>query len=259
MSEEAAGLVSAYARARRLRAARSITAFLAVSLAAHAALLVALPPPGGALAPPKIAALELVTLAPESATAAPPVTEPAAPPAPSSMAELDPVLAQALPNPRPDRQGPILALPEPPPSPERSFAVGAPFAESEIAPVPALTPVPSEQRTQVASTARTGAPVAGVAATPPAFNAAYLRNPAPRYPLAARRAGEEGTVTLRVLVTRDGLPARVDVEKTSGSVHLDNAALEAVKAWRFVPARRGEETLESWVLVPIVFRLEGVS
>jgi len=49
------------------------------------------------------------------------------------------------------------------------------------------------------------------------------------------------------------------VEKASGSPHLDTAALEAVKAWRFAPARRGVEAIESWILVPIVFRLENPS
>jgi protein TonB len=86
-----------------------------------------------------------------------------------------------------------------------------------------------------------------------------LRSPAPRYPDAARRAGQQGTVTLRVLVTREGLPARVGVEKSSGSPYLDNAAVEAVKAWRFTPARQGAERIESWMLVPVVFRLEGAS
>jgi protein TonB len=94
---------------------------------------------------------------------------------------------------------------------------------------------------------------------PPAFNAAYLRNPAPRYPLMARRRGEQGTVTLRVLVTRDGFPARVSVERTSGSGQLDSAALETVKTWRFAPARQGSEPIDAWVLVPVVFRLEGTS
>lgn len=97
------------------------------------------------------------------------------------------------------------------------------------------------------------------AITPPAFNAGYLRNPPPSYPLIARRNGEQGTVTLRVLVTREGAPANVSVERTSGSGHLDHAALETVKSWRFVPARRGAEPVETWVLVPIVFRLEGSS
>ena len=94
---------------------------------------------------------------------------------------------------------------------------------------------------------------------PPSFNAAYLSNLAPPYPVAARRAGEQGTVTLRVRVTREGLASRVAVEKSSGSPHLDAAALEAVKAWRFAPARQGADAVESWMLVPIVFRLEGSS
>jgi protein TonB len=51
----------------------------------------------------------------------------------------------------------------------------------------------------------------------------------------------------------------VSEERTSGSGHLDSAALETVKTWRFVPARQGRESIEAWVLVPIVFRLEGTS
>ena len=107
---------------------------------------------------------------------------------------------------------------------------------------------------QAVATASAEAPL-----TPPVFNAAYLRNPPPRYPLAARRNGEQGTVTLRVLVDREGLPASVAVEKTSGFAPLDNAAREAVRAWRFAPARRGSQAVEAWVLVPVVFRLEDAS
>ena len=38
---------------------------------------------------------------------------------------------------------------------------------------------------------------------------------------------------------------------------LDRAAQEAVTRWRFVPARRGDVAVEAWVLVPIVFKLQG--
>lgn len=93
----------------------------------------------------------------------------------------------------------------------------------------------------------------------PGSSAAYLSNPAPRYPDAARRSGEQGTVMLRVQVGRDGAPSRVLVENSSGSPHLDAAALQAVRAWRFTPARRGADAVESWMLVPIVFRLDGAS
>jgi protein TonB len=93
-------------------------------------------------------------------------------------------------------------------------------------------------------------------ASPPDFRAAYLRNPPPGYPAAARRNGEEGTVTLRVLVSTEGTPREVALERSSGSTLLDAAALATVKNWRFTPARRGGEAQEAWVLVPIVFRLE---
>ncbi len=95
--------------------------------------------------------------------------------------------------------------------------------------------------------------------TAPSFNAALLRNPAPGYPIVARRNGEQGTVTIKVLVARDGTPANVSVDKTSGYARLDNAALETVRLWRFAPARQGAQPMEAWVLVPIVFRLEPVS
>jgi protein TonB len=98
-----------------------------------------------------------------------------------------------------------------------------------------------------------------VAATRPVVNAGYLRNPSPPYPLVARRNGEQGTVILRVRVTREGMPASVDIEKTSRSSHLDDAALEAVRTWRFVPARQDGRPVEAWVLVPVVFKLEGTS
>lgn len=95
------------------------------------------------------------------------------------------------------------------------------------------------------------------APTPPVFNAAYLRNPPPQYPPAARRSGDEGTVLLKVLVTSDGTAARVELDRSSGSVLLDGAALDAVRIWRFVPARRGAQNVEDWVRVPVVFRLES--
>jgi protein TonB len=45
------------------------------------------------------------------------------------------------------------------------------------------------------------------------------------------------------------------LERTSGSSHLDEAAMEAVRRWRFTPAMRGKEVVEAWVLVPVEFQL----
>jgi protein TonB len=91
----------------------------------------------------------------------------------------------------------------------------------------------------------------------PSFNAAYLRNPPPVYPLRSRRLGEQGRVLLNVQVLADGTAGSVALKDGSGSRRLDQAALEAVKKWRFIPAKQGEKPVNAWVIVPVSFSLEG--
>ena len=92
---------------------------------------------------------------------------------------------------------------------------------------------------------------------PPRFNADYLNNPAPAYPPLSRRMGEEGRVVLRVLVNEHGLPGDVQLRTSSGFNRLDTVALETVRQWKFVPARRGDTPVSAWVLVPISFSLRS--
>jgi len=101
------------------------------------------------------------------------------------------------------------------------------------------------------------APVASSMITGARFDVDYLNNPKPAYPPISRRLREEGVVVLKVNVRADGSVANALVEKHSGSQRLDDAALSAVKRWQFVPARRGSEPVESWVLVPIEFELQS--
>jgi protein TonB len=129
-------------------------------------------------------------------------------------------------------------LPEPPPL----------VAAAAEAPVPASFSVPEQ-----APALATVAPAAAVAAR---FDADYLHNPAPIYPHASRRNQEEGRVLLKVLVSAEGTTKRLQIEQSSGFARLDDAAVNAVRQWRFVAARRGNEVLEDWVLVPINFRLD---
>lgn len=89
------------------------------------------------------------------------------------------------------------------------------------------------------------------------FDAAYLHNPRPAYPPFSLRLREEGRVVLRVLVSRVGSAQRVLIARSSGHPRLDHSAQETVKGWRFVPAQRGDEATEAWVLVPINFSLRG--
>lgn len=84
----------------------------------------------------------------------------------------------------------------------------------------------------------------------------YGFTPRPGYPAVAIRRGYEGSVLLNVHVLPNGRPKEVTIFKSSGHKVLDNAALKAVKKWKFVPAQRGFKAVSSWVKVPIEFRLE---
>lgn len=126
------------------------------------------------------------------------------------------------------------------------------------APAPAL---PVDAAVPAASSTQMPAVPAASALPPPvvqpSYNADYLQNPAPFYPPLARRMGQQGKVVLRVLVNPGGAAAQVEVRASSGSELLDAAALDAVRRWRFVPARQGTQPIAAWVLVPITFTLQG--
>lgn len=77
----------------------------------------------------------------------------------------------------------------------------------------------------------------------------------PAYPPASRRAGEEGTVRVKVLVDEKGRPREVAVATSSGFARLDQAAMEAVRKWRFVAATDGTKPISAWTQVAITFRL----
>jgi protein TonB len=91
----------------------------------------------------------------------------------------------------------------------------------------------------------------------PGYEAGYLDNPPPEYPRLSRRLREEGEVELRVRVSPQGQPLSVELARSSGSNRLDDAALRAVRQWRFEPARQGGQAVEAWVRVPIHFKLEA--
>lgn len=83
----------------------------------------------------------------------------------------------------------------------------------------------------------------------------YRQNPEPEYPPQARRRGVEGTVVLEAQISLEGTVGGLAVHQSSGHPLLDEAALKAVKTWRFVPGRRGAEQVAMPVLVPVRFGL----
>jgi periplasmic protein TonB len=127
------------------------------------------------------------------------------------------------------------------PQPEVATMDDTPSNTAPIAAIPSSTSSRSEALTP--------------AVTQPVFDADYLNNPVPNYPPLAKRMREQGMVLVRVLVSSEGLPDQVELKRSSGSVRLDEAALNVVKKWRFVPARRGNEAVPAWVVVPVSFSL----
>lgn len=78
----------------------------------------------------------------------------------------------------------------------------------------------------------------------------------PSYPEASLKAKEQGTVWLNVRVLTDGTPADIAVEKSTATPALDQAAVDAVKRWRFNPAVRDGKAVERTVRVPVTFALD---
>jgi len=77
----------------------------------------------------------------------------------------------------------------------------------------------------------------------------------PVYPPRCLRMGIEGRVKVRVLVGENGRPQEVTIGESSGESALDQAALEAVREWRFEPAKRNGVPVRAWAVVPVEFKL----
>jgi protein TonB len=190
--------------------------------AAHAGALAALwPREQAAVSPPQVMNVVMIAAA-----------VPAAP-----LPPVKPLPKVEPPKPKPVlRPKPVLKEPAPTPPPQ---PVAAPAA-SAPPPLPAA-PAPVE-----------AAPVI----VPPRVDASYRGNVAPPYPPASRRLGEEGTVVLRIFVNADGSVGEVVLSRSSGHGRLDQAALQAVKRWKLIPARRGSEPFATWYTLPFEFNLE---
>lgn len=152
--------------------------------------------------------------------------------------------------PQPQIPPPALLLAETPIVTPSPIAASATSARETSAVAPSVTN----------NTANNAPPTPAVPASAPSapiYNADYLNNPAPKYPALSRRAGEEGTVMLRVFVDAAGAPTQVNINTSSGFERLDKAAVNAVRQWKFVAARQAGEAIGAWVLVPIIFNIKS--
>lgn len=207
--------------------------YLAIAAALHAAILFF--PLKIAIGQIEIPPAETIMVRLVAAVSAEPARAPAAQP------QVAPPKPTAHHDRQPPKQRPVLAM-----QPEQ---VAAP-ASFSVPAAPAAPPSPAP-----VATIASAAPVAVISAA--RFDAAYLQNPAPKYPPISRRLGEEGKVLLRVKVAPDGSATAVELERSSSHERLDEAARQVVAHWRFVPAKRGDVAIEASVIVPIVFRLDS--
>jgi protein TonB len=84
-----------------------------------------------------------------------------------------------------------------------------------------------------------------------------VANQTPEYPFPSRMRGEQGVVTLRIDVDAAGRVVDIEVHRSAGFAALDEAAMRAVRRWRFEPAMRDGKAVVSTAAVDINFRLQG--
>lgn len=183
-----------------------------------------------------------------------PASEPAPPdipldePPPPEFPKPD--LATAIDPPPPDLPPPEFPVeakpPEPPKPPEKKPPPPKPVQRPPQPRAPVDTAPP-----QQAAPAAPAAP-----RTVQASQLGYLVPPNPVYPARSRRASEQGTATVRVLVDVAGRPSQVSLQSSSGHAALDEAAISAVRAAQFRPYSEGGLAQAVWVLVPIRFVLQ---
>jgi protein TonB len=130
---------------------------------------------------------------------------------------------------------------------------------------PGLNAPAGDEGTSLPGTGAVEAPIVPVAAAPPPppppvieakEGANYLKNPRPAYPHLAMREGWTGSILLHVRVLPTGRAGEITVQKSSGHRVLDDAAVDAVKGWTFMPATQGGSPVAGWANVPIEFQLK---
>jgi periplasmic protein TonB len=160
----------------------------------------------------------------------------------------------------PTQPAPVPAPPPVLPAPESPPAIAVPAAAA--APAPSAAPFTAAAEPAPLAAASSPLPAAPSAPPPPARKqldasaVRYLVEPPAELPRASRRAGESGTVWLRVVVDAAGLPAAVRLHRSSGYPRLDEQALWAMRQARFKPHTEGDRAVEVEVIAAIEYPAE---
>lgn len=163
---------------------------------------------------------------------------PAPPPPPASTPETPTPQQAVVVTPRP-------AIEIPRPSPVQLVTTPDPVPQP-VPPMPAIaSPAPPAQP----------APPSVVQASD--LGSRMVAGKAPSYPLESRRKREQGTVVMMLTLGFDGRVADISVTRSSGFDRLDQAALSAVRKWRWEPTLRGGQPVMVKGVVEIPFVLQG--
>lgn len=206
---------------------------------------------------------------------------PAVKPAPQPQPKVEPVVKTTpvppiapKPQPKPKVTPKPVPKPAPKPKPKPKPKPTVPVKPKVTPPVQAPAPVvqtqaaptssPVQQQAQPVSHANSpvsdDAVVAEQAAAPsvipPRMEASALNNPPPTYPRLSRRLHEQGTVVLKILILANGRVGEIKLQQSSGFSRLDQAAIKAVKQWRYQAARRGDTPIDYWYQQAVNFTLK---
>lgn len=159
---------------------------------------------------------------------------------------------------------PIVSDPARPITPNTKPVASAPASDvvaDRFSPA-AESAAPSGAAVPAAATGATTGGSTGVESTAPAapkrISAPRILNKVePDYPQDARQEGVGGTVGVKVEVLENGRPGEVQLARSSGRWSLDEAALQAVRQWQFVPAQEtgSGEAVRCYTTFSVVFEL----
>lgn len=148
---------------------------------------------------------------------------------------------------KPPRLSPVVPLALPP----LAGLAGVPIPDLGVYEDDGSGPVLHDAARQIVSAAGEMDLTAEMVDEPPRV---LLRSPL-HYPPDAEQRGIEGSVTVRMLVDRDGMVRQVTVLESTPAGVFDAAAMEALWRWRFTPARLADEPVRVWVRKRVRFEL----
>lgn len=89
------------------------------------------------------------------------------------------------------------------------------------------------------------------------LNKRYSKQFQPPYPSGLLRMGEEGMITVRVLVGTDGRAKQIELIDSPHDGFWAATKRHALKNWRFEPATRDGTPFESWMTLKVRFQING--